>query len=77
MPTVLQQPVELGALCLAPTTELAGLAALARTSDYAEQLRLLVELAAAVRAEDAERDRMIQLRISGLLAPLPRRSVRR
>lgn len=76
MDTVLQQPVEVGSICLAPTTELAGLAALARTTDHTGRLELIVELATSLRAEDRERDRIMRLRITGLLAPLPRRDQR-
>lgn len=73
MRAVLAQPVEVGAVCLAPTTELAGLAALARAAGHEQRLAILTELARAIRAEDEERDRITRARVQGLLTPLPHR----
>jgi len=70
MKQVLAQPVEFRGLRLAPTTELAALAELAGTASYEDRLRILVETAAAVAAEDAARARIAHQRGP---RPLPRR----
>ncbi len=74
--TVLQRPVEFVDLRLAPTTELAGLAELARLDDDDEVLRALMRIADTVRAEDEERARIRALRRSDAARPLPRRTAR-
>jgi hypothetical protein len=71
--THLVQPVELGSHRLAPTTELAGLADLARTTDEGERLRLICEIAAAIKAEDQIRDHIRALRSAEAGTPLPSR----
>jgi hypothetical protein len=71
---LLEAPVLVGDVQLAPTTELAGLAELAVVSDYDEQLVVLARVAAAIAAEDAARDRIADLhRADRPLNPLPHR----
>ncbi|MGZ4683137.1 MAG: hypothetical protein ACXWCM_17545 [Acidimicrobiales bacterium] len=71
---VLEVPVLVGDVQLAPTTELAGLAELATTSGTDEQLAVLTRVAASIVAEDAARDHIARLRKEQALSPLPRRS---
>jgi hypothetical protein len=71
MKELLAQPVEYRGLRLAPTTELAALAELADTTGHEERLRILVEVAAAVAAEDAARQEIAARRARP--QPLPRR----
>jgi hypothetical protein len=73
MKSVLQRPVEFVDLRLTPTSELAGLAELARLDDHDEALRALKRIARTVWAEDAERARVTSLRRRAAAAPLPRR----
>lgn len=78
----LAQPVSLGSVAvgsvrLAPTTELAGLADLAVTTDDDARLALLCEIARSIAAEDAVRDHIRSLRSAAAgTAPLPQRRVR-
>lgn len=73
----LAQPVSLGAVRLAPTTELAGLADLAVTTDEDARLELLCDLARTIAAEDEVRDHIRSLRSAAAgTAPLPQRQVR-
>jgi hypothetical protein len=71
--THLAQPVVLGSQRLAPTTELAGLADLARLTDDDERLQLICEIAAAIKAEDQVRDHIRALRAVEAGTPLPSR----
>lgn len=71
MKQLLAQPVEYRGLRLAPTTELAALAELADTPRHEDRLRILVETAAAVAAEDAARELIAVRRAHP--QPLPRR----
>ncbi len=72
----LAQPVVLGSVRLAPTTELAGLADLAATDDDDARLLLLCEIARTIAAEDRVRDHIRALRTGAAgSAPLPRRQV--
>ncbi len=74
MRQLLEVPVLVGAVQLAPTVELAGLAELATTSDTDERLAVLARVAASIVAEDAARDNIARLRSSTVLAPLPHRA---
>lgn len=70
MPTYVDRPVRdaderLDAL----PTELAGLAELSRTWDHERRLALIVELAAKLRAEDAQRSR-VQLQLDEVALPV-------
>ncbi len=58
MKSVLQRPVEFVDLRLAPTSELAALAELARLEDHDDELVALTRIARTVRAEDDERSRL-------------------
>lgn len=62
MKKALAEPVVLGAVRLAPTTELAGLAELAEVTDEGERLELLAHIARTIAAEDAERAHIRALR---------------
>lgn len=73
MRQLLEVPVVLGDLMLAPTTELAGLAELASLRSTDDALDALSRIAATIRDEDALRDRIAQLRADDALSPLPRR----
>jgi hypothetical protein len=75
MKSVLQRPVEFVDLRLAPTSELAALAELARLEDHDQQLRTLTRIAHTVRAEDDERARVAALRRRTEPVPLPQRTV--
>jgi hypothetical protein len=70
---VLEAPVVVGDVTLAPTTELAGLADLARVDSLDERIAVLARVADALRAEDEIRDQIAELRDADALAPLPRR----
>jgi hypothetical protein len=70
---VLQAPVVVGDVTLAPTTELAGLADLARVESLDERIAVLARVADALRGEDEIRDHIAELRDADTLAPLPRR----
>lgn len=73
----LAQPVVLGSMRLAPTTELAGLADLAATSDDDTRLALLCEIARTIEAEDRVREHIRSLRApSPAVPPLPQRAIR-
>ena len=74
MRQLLDVPVLVGELQLAPTTELAGLAELATTSGADEQLEVLSRVAASIAAEDAARDHIARLRASDLRVSLPHRT---
>ena len=74
MRQLLEVPVLVGDLQLAPTTELAGLAELATTSSADERLEVLSRVAASIAAEDAARDHIARLRTSGLHVALPQRT---
>ena len=73
MRQLLEVPVLVGGVQLAPTTELAGLAELATMSGNDEQLAVLERVAASIVAEDAARDQIAELHAMAALAPLPRR----
>lgn len=68
----LAQPVEFGDIQLAPTSELAGLAELSRLRDHDSMLEAVVRIAATIKAEDEERERIAALRAADGVA-LPRR----
>jgi hypothetical protein len=70
---VLEAPVVVGDVALAPTTELAGLADLARVDSLDERIAVLARVAEALRAEDEIRDEIAVLHDEPALAPLPRR----
>ena len=73
MSQTLARPVELGALRIAPTTELAALADLGAAPTLRARIDVLVAVAHALRAEDLERER-IGARVDGDTAgTLPRR----
>ncbi len=72
-PQLLEAPVRVGDVALAPTTELAGLAELAGLSDLDDRIDSLARTAAAIRNEDEVRDHIATLRTSDVLAPLPLR----
>jgi hypothetical protein len=73
MRQLLEVPVLVGDVQLAPTTELAGLAELAATSGTDEQLAVLRRVAASIVSEDAARDQIAELHAMAALAPLPHR----
>lgn len=73
MRQLLEVPVVLGDLMLAPTTELAGLAELASLRSTDDALDALSRIAATIRDEDALRDRIARLRADDTLSPLPHR----
>jgi len=73
MRQLLEVPVMVGDVQLAPTTELAGLAELASIGGADEQLEVLARVAASILAEDAARDHIAQLRTADALVPLPHR----
>ncbi|MEJ5253730.1 MAG: hypothetical protein WHS89_00115 [Acidimicrobiales bacterium] len=68
----LAKPVEFGDIQLAPTSELAGLAELSRLRDHESMLDAVVRIAATIKAEDEERERVAALRAADAV-PLPRR----
>jgi hypothetical protein len=70
---VLEAPVLVGDVALAPTTELAGLADLARVESLDERIAVLARVAAALAAEDDLRDQIAEVHDQPALAPLPRR----
>ena len=73
----LAQPVVLGSVRLAPTTELAGLADLAAAPDEESRLALLCEIARTIEAEDRVRDHIRSLRApAASTSPLPQRGQR-
>ena len=74
MRQLLEVPVLVGDLQLAPTTELAGLAELATTSSADERLEVLSRVAASIAAEDAARDHIARLRATNLRVALPQRT---
>lgn len=74
MRQLLEVPVLVGDLQLAPTTELAGLAELATTTGADERLEVLSRVAASIAAEDAARDHIARLRTSALHVTLPQRT---
>ncbi|MCC5952518.1 MAG: hypothetical protein JJU45_10540 [Acidimicrobiia bacterium] len=61
-PASLAQPVEFGEVRLAPTTELVGLAELAAAIDDTDRVATLHRVAVTIRDEDAERQRIRDLR---------------
>jgi hypothetical protein len=73
MRQLLEVPVLVGDIQLAPTTELAGLAELASLGDPDDQLAVLTRVAASIVAEDAARDHIATLRTIDALGPLPHR----
>ncbi len=70
---LLEAPVLVGEVALAPTTELAGLAELAGLDSLDDRVDALARIAAAIRDEDEVRDHIAELRSRDELAPLPRR----
>lgn len=73
MRSVLVHPVEFVAVHLAPTTELAGLAELARLHDHDERVAAVTRIAQAIRAEDHERAQIAALRRRAEPVALPHR----
>jgi len=73
MRQLLEVPVVVGDLMLAPTTELAGLAELASLSSTDDELDSLMRIADAIRREDEARDAIAVLHASHLRRSLPRR----
>ncbi|WP_208028079.1 hypothetical protein [Rhabdothermincola sediminis] len=69
----LAEPVEFGDIRLAPTSELAGLAELSRLRDHDSMLDAVVRIAATIKAEDDERQRVAALRAASDAVALPRR----
>ncbi|WP_334142517.1 hypothetical protein [Rhabdothermincola sp.] len=69
----LAEPVEFGDVRLAPTSELAGLAELSRLRDHDSMLDAVVRIAATIKAEDDERQRVAALRAASDPVALPRR----
>jgi hypothetical protein len=70
---LLEAPVLVGEIALAPTTELAGLAELAGLTSLDDRIDSLARIAAAIRNEDEVRDHIARQRRIDELAPLPRR----
>jgi hypothetical protein len=70
---LLEAPVLVGEMTLAPTTELAGLAELAGLTSLDARIDALARIAVAIRDEDEVRDHVASLRNRDELAPLPRR----
>jgi hypothetical protein len=70
---LLEAPVVVGEIALAPTTELAGLAELAGLTSLDDRLASLARTAAAIRNEDEVRDYIAAHRDADSLSPLPRR----
>jgi hypothetical protein len=70
---VLEAPVVIGDIALAPTTELAGLADLARVERLEDRIEVLARVAEALRSEDLLRFRIAGQRAVDARAPLPRR----
>jgi hypothetical protein len=70
---LLESPVVVGEVRLAPTTELAGLAELATLTSTDDRLAALQRIALAIRSEDETRDHIRSLRTAHTLATLPRR----
>ena len=73
MRQLLEVPVVVGELLLAPTTELAGLAELATLTSPDDQLAALTRIAQVIKAEDDTRDAIARLRADDHGAPLPHR----
>lgn len=73
MRSVLRHPVEFVDVALAPTTELAGLAELARLRDHDARVAAVVRIARAIRAEDHERARIAALHRRAEPVALPHR----
>jgi len=73
MRSVLVRPVEFVDVRLAPTTELAGLAELARLDDHDARVRAVARIARTIHAEDVERTRIAALRRRARPAALPHR----
>ncbi len=70
---LLEAPVLVGEMALAPTTELAGLAELAGLTSLDARIDALARIAVAIQEEDDVRDLVAALRSRDELAPLPRR----
>ncbi len=70
---LLEAPVVVGDVALAPTTELAGLAELSGLSELDERIDSLARIAVAIRNEDQVRDHIAAQRDRDELVPLPRR----
>ena len=73
MRQLLEAPVVVGDIRLAPTTELAGLAELAELEAPDDRLDALMRIALAIREEDEARDHIRALRSVEELGALPRR----
>jgi len=73
MRQLLEVPVVVGELLLAPTTELAGLAELATLTSPDDQLLALARIAQVIQAEDDTRDAIARLRADDRGRPLPQR----
>ena len=72
-PQLLEAPVLVGEVALAPTTELAGLAELAGLETLDDRVDALARIATAIRREDEARDHIAALRSRDELVPLPHR----
>jgi hypothetical protein len=70
---MLEVPVVLGDIALAPTTELAGLAELRNSQTLDDRIEILARVAAALRDEDRIRDQVSALRAGDDAIPLPHR----
>ena len=73
MKQLLESPVIVGDIRLAPTTELAGLAELADLRTHDDRVWALERIAQAIRSEDEARDHIRDLRDAVDLPALPRR----
>ena len=73
MKQLLETPVVVGEMRLAPTTELAGLAELAELRTHEDRVWALHRIARAIQSEDAARDQIRDLREAADLPALPRR----
>ena len=73
MKQLLESPVVVGEVQLAPTTELAGLAELAELRTHEDRVWALHRIARAIQAEDAARDLIQELREIDDLPALPHR----
>jgi hypothetical protein len=70
---VLEAPVVVGDVALAPTTELAGLADLTQVATLDQRIAVLARVAEALQNEDELRDEIAALHERPGLSPLPRR----
>ena len=73
MRQLLEAPVVVGDVLLAPTVELAGLAELSSLRSTDDRLAALTRIAAAIQAEDEARTEIARLRRASRPVALPRR----